>query len=423
MRRCLLRCSLLAGASLLGSARHVVHPDTHWLDTDGNRIESHGAGMLQSPTDMRWYWYGETKKTDNYNEHGVNCYSAETIAGPWTFEGEVFPQTSVNQPDHAGPFVIERPKVLYNKETKKFVMWFHLEDAEYLYRMAGVAQSDSPTGPFEYMHGIRPDGLKSLDMSLFRDPVDDQAYFIRSVDNKYVGISRLTPDYLNSAGLISTHDVFEGMALFRHSNGTLYMISSHLTGWNPNPLIVYRADGPSLDDPRWVDLGNPTGCGASFNSQPTYVVEYTPVHGAPYFVYMADDWIYCPNGDGTQGPLINACYVWLPIEFAGDSVRIDWRPQWDLDDPFSSPVAHHPSCTWRGGSSGRQHHGRAAQGPGEVVDAVVRAHAAQTQAAEEALSLLGSPGSVGVDGAFSDIAERYAQSIADGLKQLYTADL
>ena len=53
----------------------------HWLDTDGNRIEAHAAGMLQSPKDGRWYWYGESKKTSDLSTHGVSCYSAATVAG------------------------------------------------------------------------------------------------------------------------------------------------------------------------------------------------------------------------------------------------------------------------------------------------------------------------------------------------------
>ena len=54
-----------------------LYPDTpHWNDTDGNRIEAHAAGMLQSPTDKRWYWYGESKKDNNLSDHGVNCYSS-----------------------------------------------------------------------------------------------------------------------------------------------------------------------------------------------------------------------------------------------------------------------------------------------------------------------------------------------------------
>ena len=80
-------------------------------------------------------------------------------------------------------------------------------------------------------------------MSLFQDPQDGQAYHIRSCDNTYVGISRLTPDYLNTTGIISNHFVFEGMALFRHPNGTYYIITSHLTGWSAtNDLPRPRPD-------------------------------------------------------------------------------------------------------------------------------------------------------------------------------------
>jgi hypothetical protein len=72
---------------------------------------------------------------------------------------------------------------------------------------AGVATSDSPSGHFTFKYALQPDGIPSLDMSLFLDPLDHQAYFVRSCDNAYAGISRLTPDFLNSTGIISTHDV------------------------------------------------------------------------------------------------------------------------------------------------------------------------------------------------------------------------
>lgn len=320
---------------LAAEAGNIVNPDTHWSDTQGNRIEAHAAGMLQSPLDGRWYWYGETKKTGT--SAGVNCYSADTIAGPWSFEGQVFAQDMIRQGDSPGPFIVERPKVLYNNRTRRFVMWFHLDTDRYKYRHVGVAQAEHPVGPWTYVHGMRPDGIGSLDMSLFRDPLDSQAYFVRSCDNRYVGISRLTEDYLNTTALISTYrPVREGMALLRHPNGTYYMMTSHLSGWNPNPLVLLRAEGETLDDPRWVDMGNPTGSPTSFNSQPTYIVEYTPAGGAPYYVYMGDDWVHCPNADGTSGPLINACYVWLPLRFCEHNVSMEFRGSWDLDDPFAT---------------------------------------------------------------------------------------
>ena len=58
--------SMSYGAMSEGDSR-IVRPCfdagcAHWNDTDGNRIEAHSAGMLQSPLDERWYWYGESKK-------------------------------------------------------------------------------------------------------------------------------------------------------------------------------------------------------------------------------------------------------------------------------------------------------------------------------------------------------------------------
>eukprot|EP00756_Hemistasia_phaeocysticola_P052772 Hpha_TRINITY_DN2805_c0_g1::TRINITY_DN2805_c0_g1_i1::g.171426::m.171426 len=316
-----------------GASPEWVYPSfnasaPHWTDTSGNRIEAHAAGMLQSP-DGTWYWYGESKKTNSLADHGVNCYSSNSIAGPWKFEGEVLSQGDIKVTDRSGPFVVERPKVLYNNNTHTYVMWFHLDDSGYKYRHTGVATAQNPAGPFTFQKSFQPDGIPSLDMSLFRDPVDGQAYFIRSCDNQYAGISRLTTDYLSSTGLISKHSRFEGMALFRHPNGTYYMMTSHLTGWNPNPLMLFRAVGKTLDDPQWVDMGNPTGDSTSFNTQPTYVVEYTPAVGPSYFVYMGDNWVH-----GGPNALIDAAYVWLPIRFGASEVTLEKQWRWDLNNPF-----------------------------------------------------------------------------------------
>jgi|EP00966_Prymnesium_polylepis_P017452 hypothetical protein len=79
--------------------------------------------------DQRWYWYGESKKTGDLAAHGVNCYSAPDISGPWTSEGQVLHQSSITLEGKAGPYLVERPKVLYNEPTRLFVMWFHLDDA------------------------------------------------------------------------------------------------------------------------------------------------------------------------------------------------------------------------------------------------------------------------------------------------------
>lgn len=201
--------------------QHVVLPDTHWNDTDGKRIEAHAAGMLQSPTDGRWYWFGESKKLDDsrdphkYETQGVNCYSAATVAGPWKNEGQVLAQSDIVVPGAKPPWVVQRPKVIHNNETRKFVMYFHLDQPKhkegglqsrsdgYQFRRVGTAVAANPAGPYKFVRGFQPDGIPSLDMNLFRDPLDGQAYLIRDCEHQYVGISRLSPDYLNSTGIIN----------------------------------------------------------------------------------------------------------------------------------------------------------------------------------------------------------------------------
>ena len=50
---------------------------------------------------------------------------------------------------------------------------------------------------------IHPDGLNSFDMGVWQED-DGSAYLIRSVNNEYLGISPLSPDYTTTLGLVST---------------------------------------------------------------------------------------------------------------------------------------------------------------------------------------------------------------------------
>lgn len=73
---------------------------------------------------------------------------------------------------------------------------------------------------------------------------DGAAYLVRSVENKYAGISQLTPDYLNTTGIISKGPRVEGQCIFKFQ-GAYYLLGSHLTGtlfmpapWSP-PCITH----------------------------------------------------------------------------------------------------------------------------------------------------------------------------------------
>jgi hypothetical protein len=54
----------------------------YWLDTAGNRIEAHGAGLIY--TDNAWYWIGEDKSANSGGFKAVNCYRSTDLSH-WEF--------------------------------------------------------------------------------------------------------------------------------------------------------------------------------------------------------------------------------------------------------------------------------------------------------------------------------------------------
>ena len=185
-------------------------PGEVWKDTDGNPINAHGGGLLYH--EGTYYWYGEYKKGKTIlpewatwecyrtDVTGVGCYSSRDLLN-WKFEGIVLPAVK-DDPNHDlhPSKVLERPKVIYNKKTGKFVMWAHVESADYSKACAGVAVSDSPAGPFTYLGSFRPNDAMSRDQTVFVDD-DGRAYqFYSSENNETMYISLLTDDYLKPSG-------------------------------------------------------------------------------------------------------------------------------------------------------------------------------------------------------------------------------
>ena len=77
--------------------------------------------------------------------------------------------------------------------TQKYVMWFHCDTPGFTMRSVGVLTADAVTGPYEFASPcFRPDGRDSYDMGTFLDATGDgRSYLIRSVENKFAGISQV----------------------------------------------------------------------------------------------------------------------------------------------------------------------------------------------------------------------------------------
>ncbi|KAI3903334.1 hypothetical protein MKW98_031988 [Papaver atlanticum] len=335
-----------------GNVSLYFYPGRIWLDSDGNPIQAHGGGILYVERTRTYYWYGENKDGPTYHAHdqaparvdivGVSCYSSKDL---WTWKNEgIVLAGEKTDPNHDLHIlnVLERPKVIYNDYTRKYVMWMHVDDANYTKASTGIAVSDHPTGPFEYLYSKRPHGFESRDMTIFKDDTGIAYIIYSSEDNSELHIGPLTDDYLDVTRvmrriLIGQHR--EAPALFKYQ-GTYYMITSGCTGWAPNEALAHAAE--SMMGP-WETMGNPCLGGnkifrqTTFFAQSTYVV---PLAGFPgSYLFMADRW--------NPANLSNSRYIWLPLIVGGavdepleynfgfplwDRVSIYWHKRWRLPD-------------------------------------------------------------------------------------------
>jgi len=324
---------LLNSCKTVRTEKEIV-PGGIWNDTDGNPINAHSAGILYHQG--KYYWFGEYKKGKTWlvpglnwecyrvNAGGVSCYSSGNLTD-WKFEGiALAPNTTDSLNDLHTSKVLERPKVIYNEKTKKFVMWLHIDSEEYSYARAGVAVSDYPAGPYTFIESMRPNNQMSRDMTLFKDE-DGKAYHIFSSENNAtMHISLLTDDYLKPSGTekrIFVDKSREAPAMFKHK-GKYYLITSGCTGWSPNPAMLASADSILGN---WTELYNPCKgpkSDSTFLAQSTFVL---PVEGKPdHFIFMADRW--------NKTNLEDSRYVWLPLVFKNDSAIIELKDKWSAGE-------------------------------------------------------------------------------------------
>lgn len=388
-------------AVLAASAAHAEDPADRtsftpgepWLDTDGDVIQAHGGQVVVSEDaeGTLYLWYGEDRSNGYAATPGVHVYSSRDLYS-WTDEGLALRTLATAEEIDTDPYftalygeyteeqraavvrdlltvpeegsdvpaaILERPKVIHNAAKGTWVMWVHADGpsetstAQYAKARAGVAVSDSPTGPFRWIDSYRlhhaPEGEPdwqpdnpgmARDMTLFLDD-DGTAYIIYSSEENYsLFISRLDEDFTQLA--TPAEDAVKGVdfirpyigahreapALFKRG-GTYYLITSGATGWDPNPAS-YATATEILGE--WTDHGNPcVGDEASttFRSQSTHVIPVDPEKGT--YIYMGDRW--------TPSDLKNAPYVWLPLRFGeGTHTELVWEDSWRWEDQPAQPV-------------------------------------------------------------------------------------
>jgi len=298
-----------------------------WLDTRGQVIRAHGGGFLYD--NDYYYWFGENR-TDGCK---VSCYRSENLA-EWEWRSDVLTIDSEVEPIYyrtsldMNPFStdsganIERPKVLYNAMTGKYVMWMHWENGrDYSDARCAVATCDTVDGAYTYRGSFNPIGHMSRDCTLFQDD-DGTAYFISAArDNADLLVYRLSDDYLSIDELVRTlwpGQYREAPAVVKHG-GIYYMISSACTGWLPNQATYAYAD--SLTG-KWSAL-YPLGDATTYDTQPTYILPVTGSETTSY-LYIGDRW---DPSDYHQ-----SSYVFLKLEIPVDRVmKLEWADLVELN--------------------------------------------------------------------------------------------
>lgn len=323
----------------------VIHGET-FPDTDGRHINAHGGMILEK--DGTFYWYGEHRGDgkSRKGQDGVACYTSTDLRN-WHNRGIVLPVSETPGHPLERGCIIERPKVVYNALTDKYVMWFHHEEKGRGYDAAnaGVAVADNPLGPFRLLRTGRvnpgiwaenaahktdyPDtltwwtprwreavgeglfhardlvgGQMARDMTIFVDD-DGKAYHIySSEENLTLQIAELDSTYTRHTGRyirIFPGGHNEAPALFKH-DGVYWMITSGCTGWEPNEARLMRAESIMG---LWTQLPNPCrgeGAKSTFESQSTYVL---CLDGR--YTFMADRW--------NPANLADSRHLWLPVRF------------------------------------------------------------------------------------------------------------
>ncbi|AVT29165.1 MULTISPECIES: RICIN domain-containing protein [unclassified Plantactinospora] len=309
----------VAGTSTPAQAEPVtITNGTQFRDTSGNLLQAHGGGVLK--VGSYYYWFGENRNADN-TFRAVSVYRSTNLRD-WEFRNNVLTQSSASELQVAN---IERPKVIYNASTGRYVMWMHKENgSNYSEARAAVASSATVDGNYTYHGSFRPLGQHmSRDITLYND--NGTAYMISAADENYdLHIYRLTADYLNVATLVGNfwNDAHrEAPAMFKRGS-TYFLLTSAATGWNPNQAKYATASSISGPWTGWTNVGDST----TFRSQPTFVL---PIQGSSTtsYLYMGDRW-----AGAWSGPVNDSQYVWLPITFpSSTSMRLDWYPSITID--------------------------------------------------------------------------------------------
>jgi fibronectin type 3 domain-containing protein len=308
-----------AAVTVIGDSAYsdTIRNGEFWYDDEGGMIQAHGGHIIK--VEDTYYWFGEDKGHNSAVLKGVSIYASKDLK-KWEYRNTVL--TPLDHPELASA-KIERPKILYNDKTGKYVLWGHWEESgNYNQANVVVAVSDTVDGDYTYVNRFQPGGMQSRDFTVFQDD-DGQAYlFSSSNNNADMNVFRLTDDYLYVDEFLYTAfpgGKRESPAIVK-KDGIYYMFTSGLSGWYPNQGM-YATTTNLADKNGWSALkkfGDP----ATYYTQSSFIVS---VYGSETisYVYVGDRW--------TPTALMESQYIWLPLQLDNGLAELTYSGNWDLN--------------------------------------------------------------------------------------------
>lgn len=312
---------MLATPLVADAAKSNFTPGAVWNDASGRHINAHGGCVVFN--NGTYYWFGEDRT--GYDSNGVSCYTSTDLYN-WTRSGLVFKMAQAKDPE-TGKCILERPKVVYNDTTGKWVMYIHWENGNgYGEARVCVAVCDKIDGEYEFVSTFRPNGHDSRDQTVFKDS-DGKAYHFGSTDmNTNMNVALLSSDYLSTeTNPVTETKILNGLryeapAIIKVGD-TYFGVFSGCTGWDPNPghsatateILGYWTPG--------MNFAVDNGASTTYRSQSTYIFKVDGYESA--YVYMGDRWNSSDVGGKSE-------YVWLPLSVRSGAVTVKWYENWDL---------------------------------------------------------------------------------------------
>ncbi|HEY5961940.1 MAG TPA: family 43 glycosylhydrolase, partial [Polyangiaceae bacterium] len=309
----------------------------NFTDTDGNRVNAHGGGIIK--VGDTYYMHGEyflSTTTDN-NFNGFSMYSSKDLA-TWKNEGIILPQQPSGElgPVRKG----ERPHIIKCPATGEFVLYAHAADETYQADKEVVyATSATVNGKYSYKGPLTNSAgtpAAHSDMSAFAD--GNNAYVLTESGHVYT-LSSDCHSWLTDkaySALNGDSGGVESPTVFK-AGSTYYWIGSYKTGWRANNNFYSTA--PAMTGP-WTyqgfiapvtDTADKLSDERTWLSQSTWVQPIEGCAGTTY-VYWGDHWD--GNLDATAQGKHNylATYVFQPLVFDGTKISMPtYHATWTLD--------------------------------------------------------------------------------------------